>query len=245
MMMYDKFIVDLLRRQRFGEAQDRMEEALGLHMEAVQRYSQILAAIERQSPVSGIVESYRNPRRPFTRQSLSDLQRDKNFHHLYQHRSRQYLRRWCRLFISLGSRHMRNNPAFSAVQIPLFIQKYTSFMPRRIEYPIPTGTVHFNSGSESFNTQFVKGLALKRMKLLQYPSGGVEAESSHIRKACRSNSSYSYSWSSLWIWIYVREVLRTPFERMAFLHIWFSIMANHRLSGCTAVVFRMLTRPNF
>jgi pentatricopeptide repeat protein len=164
MAMYDRLIVNLLRRQRFGEVQERMEEALHLHVKAVRHYHEILALIEHQTPLHSIendTNGHQATRDTASKGHLLDLQRDRAFQQLYVHRSRQYLRRWCRLFIHLGTRSMRHNPSFSGVTLPKFMQKYMSFMPREMEYFTPTGKVKFWSGSTNFNKTFIESREMK------------------------------------------------------------------------------------
>jgi hypothetical protein len=150
--MFDKYIVNLIRQERFGEAQDRIREAFFLHVHARRELSSIQSLLPQPEALLS-PEGTSGKGQDLQRQI--DLRRDAYLQRAQADCSRQFLQRWCRLFIARGSRSLRNNPAFSAITIPEFMREYLSFMPREMEYRTGTGIVKFWSGSTNFNRDFI------------------------------------------------------------------------------------------
>jgi hypothetical protein len=148
MAMYDRLIVSLLRRQRFGEARKRMEEAWKLHVRNVYEYGKTVAVEDFQSSFfDGEVnsEEHEMMQGATAYENYLGLQRDKTFHHLTLTLGRQYLYRWCRIMINLASRSLLENPTFILKDLPGFIHQYRLFMPPCIEYQTGTGYISFPS----------------------------------------------------------------------------------------------------
>jgi hypothetical protein len=155
MAMYDRLIVNLLRRQRFHEAREHMEHARKLHIKNVYLYRTKKMIAELQSSLfeegddSERLEVVRGST-PY--QNYQSLQRDKTFQHLLQNSSRQFLNRWCKMFIRMADKVM-DIPSFTAVELPSFVYKFRLFLSPRIEYPIPTGFISFPSGSATLSKE--------------------------------------------------------------------------------------------
>jgi hypothetical protein len=161
MAMYDRLIMNLLRRQRFGEVRERMEEARKVHVRSVYKYGETAAVGDLQSSLFEIEddsEEFQLMQGTTAYENYLFLQRDKTFQHLIQNHSRQYLYRWCRILINFATRSLLENPTFVTVDLPQFIYDFRLFMPHRIEYPIGTGFISFPSGSE----QLSRTLALEK-----------------------------------------------------------------------------------
>jgi hypothetical protein len=175
MTMYDKLITNLLDREKFKEVEERMDEALKIHVKSVRQHHQTLAVIRlKASLISGQNQSqgHKEASSSTTSQSPADLEKDKAYQELLVHRSRQYIRRWCRLFIHSGSKSLEGNLTFSAVTLPNFMQKYLSFMPRNMEYLTSSGEVVFSSGSKAFNREFIQDREVRKST----------REAQHLRK---------------------------------------------------------------
>lgn len=161
MAMYDRLIVNLLRRQRFGEVRERMEEARKLYIRNVYEYGETMAIKDFQSSLfegADGSEELELMQGTTAYENYLLLERDKTFQHLTLKHSRQYLYRWCRLLINLGSRSILRNPTFTLKDLPRFIYDYRLFMPNRIGYSIGTGYISFPSGS----AQLSRTLALEK-----------------------------------------------------------------------------------
>jgi len=150
MAMYDRLIVNLLRRQRFGEARERIGEALKVHIKTVYDYGETVAVEDLQSSLFQVEddgEELELMQGTTAYENYLGLRRDKSFQHLAQKHSRQYLYRWCRILINLATRSLLENPSFILKALPQFIYDYRLFMPRRIAYSIGTGFISFPSSS--------------------------------------------------------------------------------------------------
>jgi hypothetical protein len=159
--MYDRLIVNLLRRQRFSEARERMEEALKVHVKSVYEYGKTVAVEKLHSSLFEAEdgsEKLELMQGTTTYENYLGLQRDKAFQHLAQKHSRQYLYRWCRILINLAPRSLLEDPTFILMTLPQFIYDFRLFMPHRIGYPIGTGFISFPSGS----AQLRRTLALEK-----------------------------------------------------------------------------------
>jgi hypothetical protein len=171
--MYDRLIVNLLRRQRFREARERMEEARKLHIKSVYKYGKIVATEKLQSSLfeEGDSERLQLVRGSTAYQNYLSLQRNKTYHHFLQNSSRQYLNRWCQTFIGMAKKNM-GIPTFTAVDLPSLVYDFRLFVPRRIEYFIPTGFISFPSGSASLS----KRLAFKKEEQIWLPPSTKPAQ---------------------------------------------------------------------
>jgi hypothetical protein len=161
MAMYNRLIVNLLRRQRFSEARERMEEARKVHVKSVHKYGETVAVEKLQSSLFEVeddIEGLELMQGTTAYENYRGLQREKTFQHLAQKQSRQYLYRWCRMLINLAPRSLLENPTFLFVTLPQVIYDFRLFMPRRIGYSIGTGFLSFPSGS----AQLSRTLALEK-----------------------------------------------------------------------------------
>jgi hypothetical protein len=152
--MYDRLIVNLLRRQRFGEARERMEEARKVYFRNLHEYEKSVAIENFQS---SFFEREDNSEELGMMQGTTAYEnylgsrRDKTFHHLNLKFGRQYFSRWCRMMINLGSRSLLENPTFVPKTLPRFIHDFRLFMPPSIRYQTGTGYISFPSGVKFVN----------------------------------------------------------------------------------------------
>ena len=161
MAMYNRLIVNLLRRQRFSEARERMEEALKVHVKSVHEYGKTVAIEDLQSSLFEVEDDHEKlelMQGTTAYENYMGLQRDKTFQHLALKHSRQYLYRWCRILINLAPHSLLENPTFVLKTLPKVIYDFRLFMPRRIGYSIGTGFISFPSAS----AQLSRTLALEK-----------------------------------------------------------------------------------
>lgn len=149
MFMYDKLIRNLLQQQRFGQTQERMEEARALHKRAVAKYGRLVTK-RAKLPADTPSEVFQK------------LDGDITFLSLRVHRNRQYIRQWCSQLIK-GSSKSIGTPDFSRRGIQHIVDKWDLFLPRLVEYKTPTGSVSFPSGSKALNTERVGRLEARTM----------------------------------------------------------------------------------
>ena len=137
MEMYNRLIANLIQRERWGEAKQKMDDAYLVHKLAVRRF-----ILLRSTPSNS--------------QGYEQRSRDLTFAHLQVKRSQEYIRRWIRLIINEASLSLKYDSSWSAQDLPKFIEKWRMFLPRKVEYVISTGWVRFSSGSRAR----VKGAAM-------------------------------------------------------------------------------------
>jgi hypothetical protein len=129
MEMYNNYISNLLRRQRYGEMKEIMQEALVIHRSIVRELSR--AHI--------LLRTTLQPGHPVSEKRMRDLQ----FLKMRVTRNREYIKRWVRLLIMNASWSLRHNPNFSARDLPKILKDWKLFIPKRVDYPIATGHVRF------------------------------------------------------------------------------------------------------
>jgi hypothetical protein len=127
--MYDKYLSNLLHRQRFGEMREVMKEARASHIKVVRRLSRAYI----------ILRSTLQPGHAVSEKRMRDVQ----FLKMRVLRNRAYIRRWVRLLIDNASRSLRHNPNFSSRDLPTILKDWNLFIPKRVDYPIATGQVRF------------------------------------------------------------------------------------------------------
>jgi hypothetical protein len=142
MEMYDRLITNLTKRQRFREAQNRMQEARRLHKFSV-------LSLSRQQ----LVFHSTNPRQSqTTRSAVTEKRaRDLAFTHLRVKRNRQYIRRWVRNLIHRGSTRLKYHEEWSTHQLPEVVQEWSLFLPSPVRYQVNSGEVRFWSESRIRN----------------------------------------------------------------------------------------------
>lgn len=156
--MYDKIITTLIRKKhRYLVAWEKMEEARQKHIGLVFQYSNTVNTLKkaktllyRNEDITGSLPTVTTSESAYVQQ-IAKFRRQRDHDYLLMHRSRQYLRRWCRISIA-ESTHMRNIPGFQYRGLQDFQRKFALFLPRRIRYRTPTGHVEFLSGSEKANS---------------------------------------------------------------------------------------------
>lgn len=129
MEMYDRYITNLLQRQRFGETKLAMEEARILHKAQVRNFSRQYL----------LLRSTFRPDHPISEKRIRDVQ----FARMKLLRNREYIKRWVRLLISNASTSLKHNPNWSAHDLPKILKEWNLFIPKRVVYPIATGHVSF------------------------------------------------------------------------------------------------------
>ncbi|KAH8801588.1 mitochondrial ATPase expression-domain-containing protein [Xylogone sp. PMI_703] len=138
MQMYDLLIRSLITRQRFREAEYRMEEARFLHKSGVRRLVRNLNVFNRRLARSCAIrgdQAHRN---------IAYLQ-------LRNRINRLYMRRWVRRFIKESSVSLRSSMSWGAQELPAFLQRWNLFLPSKLEYEVSSGKVRFWSGSPIAN----------------------------------------------------------------------------------------------
>jgi len=127
--MYNRYISNLLYRQRFGEVQDRMEEALQLLKRDVLDLTRknVAFKLSMRQHSSKLVTEKRA--------------RDVVLALLRVSRNRQYLKRWVRLLLRRGTVFLRRSESWSLRNIPIILEKWWLFLPDRVQYFVPTGSV--------------------------------------------------------------------------------------------------------
>ncbi|KAH7377589.1 mitochondrial ATPase expression-domain-containing protein, partial [Cadophora sp. MPI-SDFR-AT-0126] len=129
MAMYNRYMSNLLYRQRFGEMQDRMEEARKLLKRDVLDLTRknIAFKTSMRQHSSKIVTEKRA--------------RDVVFALLRVGRNRQYIKRWVRLLLKRGSDVLKRSESWSLQNIPIILEKWSLFLPKQVKYGVPTGSV--------------------------------------------------------------------------------------------------------
>jgi hypothetical protein len=163
MEMYNRLIINLWRRQRYGEMQVRMEEARSLLKQALRQLS-------RKQVIFNATTLQRSPAH-LTEQRMRDL----IFAQLRVRRNRMYVERWVRLLITHPSRNMKYDDKFSSQNIPNIIKNWSLFVPFKIRYSIRSGLVTFRSGTETMRkssylkrVERSKNLAKRRLRIQKW-----------------------------------------------------------------------------
>jgi hypothetical protein len=133
MSMYDRLIRNLIQRQRFGEAKDRMEEARTLHKQCFRDFARRTMKYKHMSPTD--------------RLATEKEKRDLAFAHLQLQRSRLYIIRWVHMFLRKGSHHLRYHEDFTPKDIPEFLVTWSAFLPKIVTYKVANGQVALYSDS--------------------------------------------------------------------------------------------------
>jgi hypothetical protein len=133
--MYDRLISNLLARERFGEAQKRMEEARKLYKQEIGNLGAQLRTFNETYP------RIDNP-------VLDSRKRHLDFLLLKSRVNRQLMKKWVRNLIRLANRSM-SDPEWKYRGLPKVILKWNLFVPDRIRYKVATGEVKFWSGTLS------------------------------------------------------------------------------------------------
>jgi len=129
MEMYNIYISNLCRRQRFGEMKDVMQEARLLHREVTNKLSRAHILL-RTTFVPG---------HPVSEKRMRDVQ----FLKMRVTRNREYIKRWLRLLIPNASLSLRYHPNFAARDLPKILRDWKLYVPKRVDYTIATGHVRF------------------------------------------------------------------------------------------------------
>ncbi|KAK2627359.1 hypothetical protein QTJ16_003325 [Diplocarpon rosae] len=130
--MYNVFITNLAYRQRFGEMQKRMEEAREVLKKDV-------LALSRKNVALNTSIRHQAPKHIIEKQV-----RDYVLAHLHVGRNRQYVKRWVRLLLSQGTKHLWDSENWLFQTIPDIVRKWSLFLPDRIRYQVLTGEVSLN-----------------------------------------------------------------------------------------------------
>lgn len=129
MEMYNRFIINLIHRKRFGEAQEHIRAA---HDEYVvphlRNLSHLTAKLNASTPITspGVVNK-----------RLDDVV----FARLRVKRNHLYMRHWLRRLIKIGSYNMKRDVDWQAVNMPNIVQEWRIFLPETQTYSIATGIV--------------------------------------------------------------------------------------------------------
>lgn len=130
MEMYDRFISNLIERQRYGEVKTVMEEARNLHKRHVRWLSRQHIVLRSTLEPGG---------HPVSETRMRDLQ----FTRMRVMRNREYIKRWVRLLIARASLQLRYHSNWSAHDLPKILKEWNLFLPKRVTYPIASGVVGF------------------------------------------------------------------------------------------------------
>jgi hypothetical protein len=136
MEMYDRLIINLYYRQRYGEMQIRMEEARRWIKEDIRKLSHMEAIFNATTRYPSPVH-------------LADRRmRDLLFARLRIRRNRKYVERWVRLLIKDGSQSLKYTDRWSDQNLPNIIKNWSLFLPESLNYSTRSGEVSFKSGSK-------------------------------------------------------------------------------------------------
>ena len=136
MEMYNRLIMNLINRGRFGEAKIRIEEAYRTNKKYVCELSKAIAAY-RASHVHSPIHAERA--------------RNVYMARLRVRRNRLYIRRWVEKWIRSGSSMMRFNETFCSQDLPNFLKQWERFLPVRVHYSVTNGEVIFTTGVREAN----------------------------------------------------------------------------------------------
>ena len=134
--MYNRLIINLHHRKRYGEMQIRMEEARRVLKDGVRKLSHM----------QGIFNA--TTRRPSPAHLAEQRMRDLILARLRVRRNRKYAERWVRLLIIQGSQSLKYTEGWSDQNLPNIFRNWSLFLPDKLRYPIRSGEVSFKSGSK-------------------------------------------------------------------------------------------------
>jgi hypothetical protein len=134
--MYNRLIINLHHRKRYGEMQIRMEEARRVLKDGVRKLSHM----------QGIFNA--TTRRPSPAHLAERRMRDLILARLRVRRNRKYVERWVRLLIIQGSQSLKYAEGWSDQNLPNIFKNWSLFLPDKLRYPIRSGEVSFKSGSK-------------------------------------------------------------------------------------------------
>jgi len=127
--MYDRLIRNLLMRERFSEAQERMEEAQDLYKAEMRNLGKELCIFNRITP------QINNP-------ILDSKKRHVDFLLLKSRVNRQMLKAWVRNLIITADVSF-SNPEWKQRGLPKFLLRWKLFLPDRIKSKVATGEMKF------------------------------------------------------------------------------------------------------
>lgn len=136
--MYDRLIENLINRQRFREAEYWMEEARQLYKSDVRRLMQNMNVLSRRLSKDGTFRS-------------DQESRNVGYLKLRNRVNRLYIRRWVRRFIKESNKSLESSNTWKTQVLPAFFKRWDLFLPYRLEYRVPSGKVHFRTGSAETN----------------------------------------------------------------------------------------------
>jgi hypothetical protein len=135
--MYNRLIINLYHRQRYGEMQSRMEEARLLLRKDIR-------SLSHKQAVFNATTRRRSPTHLAERRM-----RDLVFARLRVRRNRKYFERWVKLMLHHGSNSLKYNDDWTAKNVPNIIKNWFFFVPRKVRYSIRSGVVRFYSGTNT------------------------------------------------------------------------------------------------
>ncbi|KAH8672555.1 mitochondrial ATPase expression-domain-containing protein [Tricladium varicosporioides] len=136
--MYDKLIMNLIFRQRYGEAQIRMQEGHALYEKIVAEMTIYIEHI-KSAHLAG-------DKSPF----LTSRGRELELLQLSVRRKRQYVRKWVRKLIRHGSR-MNADLRWVGEGLPTILREWASFLPNRMKTQLHTGHLKVWTGAVNEN----------------------------------------------------------------------------------------------
>jgi pentatricopeptide repeat protein len=150
---YNKYIRSLIRQQRFSEAQTQMEEARRIQSQAVWEWRLLACRL--------MSESYSEQKPTVTSRMLYDKS-------IRIDRNRQYLIDWSRVFLS-NAMHLlgTHNLDFLHRGLQDFIKAFDLYLPRYIEYELPTGSLRFPSQSKALSRKRVRNFIAQNAERLE------------------------------------------------------------------------------
>ena len=138
MKMYDYLIGNLISRQRFGEVQERIQEAIELNRAYIHKLFETGKALDQSAAIIG--------------HSLSNHSRQRSIRFLKVRiaQNRQYIRRWIVRLLDKGCKKL-NNPDFTTRNIPNIVRYWKTYLPQQLTYPVSTGYVRLHHGGKTEN----------------------------------------------------------------------------------------------
>jgi hypothetical protein len=178
MDMYDKLVMILIGMQKFGQARKRIDEASNLHRKLVSKFGKTVLAFDRQKALLSISPKLKpvqyvgedNP----ALNNLNEVERQKAYEYLLMHRSRQYIRRWCRVYLEKSTRSLRHDQSFQFQSLQDFIMEYELFLDYRLDYETATGHVQFWSGSRDTNRKRIKAYDEQRRRRMYFEGADMQ-----------------------------------------------------------------------
>ncbi|TAQ86076.1 hypothetical protein B7494_g5597 [Chlorociboria aeruginascens] len=160
--MYDPYIKNLISRQRFGEAEIRMNEARALYSCSYQEWWKMKKNLSLQEA-------------PISRQQHQDY----DFISLRLRIDKIHITRWVYKFISRGSRSLKYVDNWTSQKIPDFIRLWRHFQPYWIRYSHPTGAITFRTSSASLKRKYANRTLLRSK--FQYQNEELESVESQLK----------------------------------------------------------------